>query len=158
MIHFLQRNAEVKPGFERVWKAKGCFHEADIDDDMILGYPWLHENRVAVLPGDNALGVGERGQCLVEGWPVTDTRTTAKTPAKTLPDWSVRKLQLGLRGDSQGGDIPGHQGLTEWEMVEAMNRCRLAAAEVTLAAKTLTTSEGTSEWVHQTWWTASARH
>ena len=35
-------------------------------------------------------------------------------------------------------------------MVEGMNRCRLAAAEVTLAAKTLTTSEGTSEWaVHQ---------
>ena len=31
-----------------------------------------------------------------------------------------------------------------------MNRCRLAAAEVTLAAKTLTTSEGTSGWgVHQ---------
>ena len=35
-------------------------------------------------------------------------------------------------------------------MVDAMNRGRLAAAEVTLAAKTLTTSEGTSEWgVHQ---------
>ena len=58
---------------------------------------------MAVLPGDNALGVGGKGQCLVEGWPVTDARPTAKTPAKTLPDWSVRKLQLGLRGDSQGG-------------------------------------------------------
>ena len=54
---------------------------------------------MAVLPGDNALGVGQRGHCLVEWWPVTDTRPTAKTPAKTLPDWSVRKLQLGLRGD-----------------------------------------------------------
>ena len=31
-------------------------------------------------------------------------------------------------------------------MVDAMNRCRLAAVEVTLAAKSLTTSEGTSEW------------
>ena len=28
MIHFLQRSAEVQPGFERVWKTKGCFHEA----------------------------------------------------------------------------------------------------------------------------------
>ena len=36
LIHFLQRSAE---GFERVWKSKGCFHEADIDDDPILGYP-----------------------------------------------------------------------------------------------------------------------
>ena len=81
MIHSLQRNAEAKPGFERVWKAKGFFHEADIDDDMGLGYPWLQENRVAVLPGDNALGVGESCQCLVEGWPVTDARPTAKTPS-----------------------------------------------------------------------------
>ena len=39
LIHFRRRNAEVKPGFERVWKTKGCFHEADIDDEMILGYP-----------------------------------------------------------------------------------------------------------------------
>ena len=31
-------------------------------------------------------------------------------------------------------------------MVDAMNRCCLAAAEATLAAKTLTTSEGTTEW------------
>ena len=56
LIHFRQRNAEVKPGFERVWKAMGFFHEADIDDDMILGYPWMQENRVAVLPGENAFG------------------------------------------------------------------------------------------------------
>ena len=59
---------------------------------MILGYPWLQENRVAVLPGDNALEVGKKGQCWVEGCPATDVRPTAKTPAKTLPDWSVRKL------------------------------------------------------------------
>ena len=77
---------------------------------------------------------------------VKDARPTAKTPAKTLPDWSVRKLQLALRGDSQGGAIPGHQGLTEGEMADAMNRCRLAAAEITLAAKTLTTSGETTEW------------
>ena len=51
MIHILQRNAEVERGFETVWKAKGCFHEADIDDDMIPTYPWLQENRVTVLPG-----------------------------------------------------------------------------------------------------------
>ena len=51
MIYFLQRNAEVKHGVERVWKAKWCLHEANIDDDMILGYPWMQENRFAVLPG-----------------------------------------------------------------------------------------------------------
>ena len=35
-------------------------------------------------------------------------------------------------------------------MVDAMNRCRLAAAEMTVAAKTLTTSEGTPDrGVHQ---------
>ena len=35
-------------------------------------------------------------------------------------------------------------------MVDGMKRCRLAAAEATPAAKTLTTSEGTTDWgVHQ---------
>ena len=99
MINFLQINAEVNPGCKRVWKAKGCFHEADIDDEMILGYPWLQENRVAILLAENTLGVGENDQCLVEWWPVTDARPTTKTPANTLPDWSVRKLQWGLRGE-----------------------------------------------------------
>ena len=68
MVHFRERGVDVGPGKERVSGAKGCFHEAEIENDMILGYPWLQENRVAVLYGDNLLGVGEGCQNLVQGW------------------------------------------------------------------------------------------
>ena len=64
-----------------MWRAKGCFHEAEIEDDMILGYPWLQENRVAVLSGDIILEVGEGRQNLVEGW----VKTTCPAKGKTLP-------------------------------------------------------------------------
>ena len=53
MVHFRERGVDVGPGKEMVWRAKESFHEAEIEDDMILGYPWLKEDRVAVLPGDN---------------------------------------------------------------------------------------------------------
>ena len=43
MVHFRERGVDLGPGKERVLGAKGCFHEAEIENDMILGYPWLQE-------------------------------------------------------------------------------------------------------------------
>ena len=41
MVHLRERGVDVGPGMERVWRAKEYFHEAEIEDDMNLGYPWL---------------------------------------------------------------------------------------------------------------------
>ena len=102
MVHFRERGVDVGPGKERVWRAKGCFREADIPDDMILGYPWLQENRVSVLSGDKLLGFGEGCQNLVEGW----VKTTGPAKGKSLPTWSIRKLQLALPDGRQEVSFP----------------------------------------------------
>ena len=79
MLHFRERGVDVGPGKERVWIAKGCFHEAEIEYDMILRYPLLQENRVAVLSGDNLLRVGEGCQNRVEVWVKTSGLAKGKT-------------------------------------------------------------------------------
>ena len=43
---------------ELVWRATGLPHEAEMEDEMILGYPLLCQHRLAVVPSDHALGVG----------------------------------------------------------------------------------------------------
>ena len=58
------------PGSETEgWRLQGRFHDADIDDDMIVGYPWLQNHKVAVLAGEDALGVGRQIPYLLVGWP-----------------------------------------------------------------------------------------
>ena len=39
------------------WRFQWRFHDADIEHDMILENPWLQEHKVAVLAGEDALGV-----------------------------------------------------------------------------------------------------
>ena len=36
----------------------GTSHNPDIEDDLILGYPWLQENSLALLKTEEALGCG----------------------------------------------------------------------------------------------------
>ena len=43
------------------------FHEADMEAEMILGYPWLCVHKLAVLPVERAPGVGT-GNRLIAGW------------------------------------------------------------------------------------------
>ena len=108
---------------------------------MILGYPWLQENRVAVLSGDNLLGVGEGCRNLVEGW----VKTTCPAKGKTLQTWSIGKLQLGLPGRTSGGDIPSLTRLDDYELLEVMNRCG-APQPPGVAASSVTVSDGKTEW------------
>ena len=117
IVHFRERGVDVGPGKERVWRAKGCFPEAEIEDDMILGYPWWQANRVAVLSADRVLAVGEGCRDLVEGW----VKITGPAKGKTLPTWSIRKRQLGLLGRTSGGDIPSFTRLDEDELLVVMN-------------------------------------
>ena len=47
---------------------KGNFHEADIEDELILGYPWLQENNLAVRKTEGALGCGWKNEIILTGW------------------------------------------------------------------------------------------
>ena len=55
----------------------------------------------------------------MEGW----VKTTGPAKGKTLPTWSIRKLQLSLPGRTSGGDIPSLTRLDEDELLEVMDRC-----------------------------------
>ena len=48
-----------------MWRATGLFHGAEMEDEMILGYPWLCQHRLAVVPSDHALGVGSTDRLIV---------------------------------------------------------------------------------------------
>ena len=50
-----------------VFTLKGNCHEADIEDELILGYPWLQENNLAVLTTEGALGCGWENEILLTG-------------------------------------------------------------------------------------------
>ena len=76
---------------ELVWRATGLFHEAEMEDEMILGYPWLCQHNLAVVPSDHALGVGSTGR-LIAGWEEGDSGFDPEN--ERVPDCAVRKLRL----------------------------------------------------------------
>ena len=78
---------DLGPGKESVWMAKGCFHEAEIGNEIILGYPWLQENRGAVFSGDSLFRVGEEYRNLVEGL----VKNTGPAKGKNPPDLEYPK-------------------------------------------------------------------
>ena len=97
---------------------------------MILGYPWPHDNRVAVMPGDHVLGFEENCQHRVEGG------ARAADREKAIPTWSIRKLQLDLPGWAGGGDIPSVSRMEEDELLEVMTRCGAPMVQEVSAART----------------------
>ena len=64
----------------------GKLHDADIENELILGYPWLQENNLAVLPAEEALACGLQNEILLGGWepPKTDSGSTTA--------WKFRKM------------------------------------------------------------------
>ena len=51
-----------------IFTLKGNFQEADTEDELILGYPWLKENNLAVLTTEGALGCGWENEIILTGW------------------------------------------------------------------------------------------
>ena len=97
MVHFRERGVDVGPGKERVWRAKGCVHEAEIEDEMILGYPWLQENRVAVLSGTISQDLGKGVET---SWREAFDQVLMETP-RCFPftnSWGLCSHVLWLRG------------------------------------------------------------
>ena len=52
---------------EEQWTTPGIFVEGEIEEDMILGYPWLAENHVTVCAGRGRLMVGDT-PCDLVAW------------------------------------------------------------------------------------------
>ena len=75
---------QPKDDEELVWRAAGLLHEAEMEDEMILGYPWLCQHRLAVVPSDHALGVGSLTVGLRVGRKVTRGSTRKMSGFRTV--------------------------------------------------------------------------
>ena len=130
---------------ELVWRATGLFHEAELEDEMILGYPWLCQHKLAVVPGDHALGVGSTDR-LIAGWEEGDRGFDPED--ERVPDCALRKLRLCVEDivsqDGSEGDWRVDV-LDEDEMVEALNG-RDCIDEEEVKLRTMLMSEGAAEW------------
>ena len=76
---------------ELVWRVTGLFHEAEMEDEMILGYPWLCQHKLAVDPSDHAVGLGPTN-LMIAGWEEGDPGFDPE--GERVPDCAVRKLRL----------------------------------------------------------------
>ena len=61
---------------------------------MILGYPWLCQLKLAVVPSDHALGVGSTDR-LIAGWEESDCGFDPE--GERVPDCAVRSCVCTLR-------------------------------------------------------------
>ena len=53
---------------ENTFCLRGKFHEADIENELILGFPWLEENGLNIFPVQDALACGLQNKILLGGW------------------------------------------------------------------------------------------
>ena len=87
---------EASPG-ANTFCSHGKLHDADIENELIFGYPWLQENNLAVLPAGEALACRLQNEILLGGWepPKTDFESTTA--------WKIRKMNLH---EVQGKGVP----------------------------------------------------
>ena len=86
-----------------VFTPKGNFHEPDTEDELILGYPWLKENNLAVLTTEGALGCGWENEIILTGWGKGDPNEVKKLDEYPIT-WKIRKMALHL---TEGTDLFG---------------------------------------------------
>ena len=79
---------------------KGKFHEADIEDELIRGFPWLQENNLAVLTTEGALGCGWENEILLTGWEKEDIEEGNHTREYPVT-WKIRKMALHLTDETE---------------------------------------------------------
>ena len=83
---------KLEGGGEADWKTEAVFIEGEIEDEMILGYPWLAKNQVTIKTGD--------GKLMVEN------------PPGELGSWWGRVAQVVLASVEGDGGGPGDVGST----------------------------------------------
>ena len=76
---------------ELACRVTGLFLEADMEDEMILGYPWLFQHKLAVVPTDHALGVCSTNR-MIAGWEEGDHGFDSED--ERVPEFAVSKLRL----------------------------------------------------------------
>ena len=86
---------QAKETNSEVLTLKGKFNEADIEDELILEFPWLQENNLAVLTTEEALGCGWENEILLTGWEKEDIDGDNHTEEYPVT-WKIRKMALHL--------------------------------------------------------------
>ena len=70
---------------------------------MILGYPWMLENCLGILPALGALRCENGAGALIGGWQVTEDRKFQRESKSPVPDM-MRKMRLHVPdGDEPDG-------------------------------------------------------
>ena len=92
-----------------------------MEDELILGYPWLCQHKLEVVPSDHALGVGSTNRLIAgceEGDPGFDPKDVR------VPDCAVRKLRLCFEDvvSQDGSEVDWRADvLDQDQMVDALN-------------------------------------
>ena len=110
---------------------KENFHEADIEDELILGYPWLRENNLDILTTEGALGCGWENEILLTGREKEDFDETEQ-PDEYPVTWKVRKLALHLTEET---DLFGETNWVKGERKQSLGEDELAEVEKTIMAQ-----------------------
>ena len=126
----LQADRELPQG-GTTWSAPASFHDADIQVDALIGYPWLQRHKLGVFPHLRALALETRGIFLLlrgESSSGLETELPEEKPSAptVLPDLrlvdEVRAMQLALpwiegNDDEEEPDL-GEESLREDEDVQ----------------------------------------
>ena len=76
-----EKTLDTNPG-ANTFCLNGKFHDADIENELILGCPWLQENNLEVLPAEEALACGLQNEILLGGWELPKIDSRARPPGK----------------------------------------------------------------------------
>ena len=72
----------------------GTFHDAEIEDEMILGYPWVTQNKLAIILALGALQTDNGKSSLLAGWP-DDVEEDERQKEHNKPvSNKIRKMRL----------------------------------------------------------------
>ena len=83
---------------ENVFCLRGKFRDADIENELILGYPWLEENGLNICPAQDALACGLQNEILLGGWSAPPRKS------KNRNVWMIRRMNMYIDGEDEDID------------------------------------------------------
>ena len=100
-LDFRPMGRDGRPLRVKSWRVPASLYDASMKVDIILGYPWLLENRIGVLPHEAALQADWNGQqVLLRGW-----RSSGRGPrlTNTINTIGVRPQAPGCPSNPKKG-------------------------------------------------------
>ena len=73
---------------ENTVSLRGKFHDADIENALILGYPWAVQNGLNIFPAQDALACGLQNEILLGGWGARPREYKSRNV------WQIRKRNM----------------------------------------------------------------